>query len=237
MSERAGHPAAESLRALLGGSAGSLKIFPLPEVVLFPGTPGPFHVFEPRYRAMVKAALSGDRLIAVATLRDPADASRSRAPVFPVAGAGFIEADERLPDGRFNILLRGVARVRLVEEILETGRPYREFRVDVMDDVCPPGGPSALAPEVSTLERCVLELARRSEADSGARDLAEAVARMRVPGRLADAVAAALVSDTGSRIAILEELDVGRRIGLVVDEVAALLLGSYGAGGSPAASA
>jgi Lon protease-like protein len=205
--------------------------------VLFPGTPGPFHVFEPRYRAMVKAALSGDRLIAVATLRDPADASQSRAPLFPVAGAGFIEADERLPDGRFNILLRGVARVRLVEEILETGRPYREFRVEVMDDAYPPGGPPALAPEVSTLERCVLELARRSEADSGARDLAEAVARMRVPGRIADAVAAALISDTGSRIAILEELDVGRRIGLVVDEVAALLLGTYGAGGSPPASA
>jgi len=142
-----------------------------------------------------------------------------------------------LPDGRFNILLRGVARVRLVEEILETGRPYREFRVEVLDDVYPPGGPPDLAPQVSTLERCVLELARRSEADSGARDLAEAVARMRVPGRLADAVAAALVSDTGSRIAILEELDVGRRIGLVVDEVAALLLGTYGAGGSPAASA
>jgi hypothetical protein len=60
---------------------------------------------------------------------------------------------------------------------------------------------------------------------------------MRVPGRLADAVAAALVSDTGSRIDILEELDVGRRIGLVVDEVAALLLGTYGPGGSPAASA
>ena len=237
MSERAGHPAAESLRALLGGSAGSLKVFPLPEVVVFPGTPAPFHVFEPRYRAMVKAALAGDRLMAVATLRDPATASGSRAPLFPVAGAGFIEADERLPDGRFNILLRGVARVRLAEEILETGRPYREFRVEVLDDVYPPGGPPALAPEVSTLERCVLELARRSEAESGARDLAEAVARMRAPGLLADAVAAALVSDTGSRIAILEELDVGRRIGLVVDEVAALLLGTYGAGGSPAASA
>ena len=118
--------------------------------------------------------------------------------------------------------------MRLLEEILETGRPYREFRVEVLDDVYPPGGPPALAAEVSTLERCVLELARRSDAESGTRDLAEAVARMRAPGRLADAVAAALVSDTESRIAILEELDVGRRIGRVVDEVAALLLGTYG---------
>ena len=237
MSDRAGNPAAESLRALLGGAAGALKIFPLPEVVVFPGTPAPFHVFEPRYRAMTEAALEGDRFLAVATLRDPAQAAQDRAPLFRVAGAGIIEADERLPDGRYNILLRGVARVRLVEELLSTGRPYREFRVEVLEDHYPPGGPPALATRVSTLERCVLELARLSEADSGARDLAEAAARMRVPGRLADAVAAALVSDTASRLAILEELDVGRRIDRVVDEVAALLLGSQGPGGSPGASA
>ena len=237
MSDPAGHPAAESLRALLGGSAGSLKIFPLPEVVVFPGTPAPFHIFEPRYRAMTEDALAGDRLMAVATLRSPADASQPRAPVHPVACAGFIEADERLPDGRYNLLLRGVARVRLVEELLSTGKPYREFRVEVAEDVYPAGGPPALAAQVSTLERCVLELARRSDAESGERDLAEAAARMRVPGRIADAVAAALVSETSSRLAILEELDVGRRLALVVDEVAALLVGSQDSGGEPFASA
>jgi hypothetical protein len=237
MSERAGHPAAESLRALLGGSTGALKVFPLPEVVVFPGTPAPFHVFEPRYRAMTEAALGGDRLMAVATLRDPAQAHLARAPLFPVAGAGFIEADERLPDGRFNVLLRGISRVRLLEELTGTGHPYREFRVEVLDDVYPPAGPAALSAEVSILERCVLELARRSETDSGTRDLAEAVARMRVPGRMADAVAAALVEDAAARLALLAEVDVRRRIGMVVDEVAALLLGSSPAGGEPAASA
>jgi Lon protease-like protein len=233
----AGHPAAESLRALLGGAQGALKIFPLPEVVVFPGTPAPFHVFEPRYRALVADALAGDRIMAVATLRSPGQSSLERAPVFPVAGAGFIEADERLADARFNILLRGVARVRLVEELLDTGRPYREFRVEVLDDVYPPGGPAALAAEVSTLERFVLELARHSPADSGTRDLAEAVARMRVPARVCDAVAAALVTDTAVRIALLEEQDVARRLGLVVQEVASLLLESPGIDGVPAPSA
>jgi Lon protease-like protein len=154
-----------------------------------------------------------------------------------VAGAGFIEADERLADARFNILLRGVARVRLVEELLDTAKPYREFRVEVLDDVYPPGGPAALAAEVSTLERFVLELARHSPADSGTRDLAEAVARMRVPARVCDAVAAALVTDTAVRIALLEEQDVARRLGLVVQEVASLLLESPGIDGVPAPSA
>lgn len=237
MSEGAGHPAAESLRALLGGSTGALKIFPLPEVVVFPGTPAPFHVFEPRYREMTEAALSGDRLLAVATLRDAGSSALPRAPVFPVAGAGFIEAYERLPDGRFNILLRGVSRVRLAEELLGTGLSYREFRVEVLDDVYPPGGPPALATRVSAVERLVLELARRSEEGSGTRDLAEAVARMRVPGRLADAVAAALVEDTAVRLALLQEVDVGRRLDRVVDEVAALLLGTQAPDGAPGASA
>jgi uncharacterized protein len=237
MSERAGHPAAEGLRALLGGAAGALKIFPLPGVVVFPGTPAPFHVFEPRYRAMTEAALAGDRLIAVATLRDPAEAPLPRAPVHPVAGVGIIEAEERLPDGRFNILLRGLARVRLAEELLDTGRPYREFRAEVLEDVLPPGGPAALQSEVSTVEHLVLELARRSPPGSGERDLAEAVARMRVPGLTADAVAAALVSDEGARLAVLEEVDVRRRLLRVADEVAELLVGEPPDGAPPAASA
>jgi uncharacterized protein len=237
MSDRAGHPAAESLRALLGGAVGALKVFPLPDVVVFPGAPAPFHVFEPRYRAMVADALGGDRLFAVATLRPGAQASAERAPVFPVAGAGFVEADERLEDGRFNVLLRGVARVRLAEEFLGTGKPYREFRVEILDDVYPPGGPAALAAEVSALERFVLELARRSPADSGTRDLADAVARMRVPARICDAVAAALVSDTTTRIELLEEQDVSRRLARVVGEVASLLLESPARSGSPAPSA
>jgi Lon protease-like protein len=236
MSERAGNPA-ESLRALLGGAQGALKVFPLPEVVVFPGAPAPFHVFEPRYRAMVEEALGGDRLLAVATLRPADPASPERPPLFPVAGAGFIEADELLADGRYNILLRGVARVRLVEELLGTGKPYREFRVEILDDVYPPGGPPALAAEVANLERFVLELARRSPADSGTRDLAEAVARMRVPARVCDAVAAALVSDTATRIALLEEQDVARRLARVVEEVASLLLEAPAPEGGPVASA
>ena len=87
------------------------------------------------------------------------------------------------------------------------------------------------------LERFVLELARRSSTDSGTRDLAEAVTRMRVPGRVCDAVAAALVSDTAARLALLEEQDVGRRIAHVVQEVASLLLEAEAPGGMPPPSA
>jgi len=237
MSGRTDSPAAESLRELLGGSAGALKVFPLPGVVVFPGTPAPFHIFEPRYRAMTADALRGDRVLAVATLRSPGDAPMARAPVHRIAGAGFIENDEKLPDGRYNILLRGVARVRLVEEILGTTKPYREFRAEVLDDVYPPAGAGALASEVETLEQIVLELARRLPADTGAPELAEAVARMRIPARMADLVAAAVISDEAARMRILEELDVKARIAIVVREVAALLLQVQGKGGTRTPSA
>ena len=227
--------AGEALLQLLGGATGALKVFPLPGTVVFPGTPAPFHIFEPRYRSMTADALGGDRILAVATLRSPDLADMERAPIHSVAGAGFIEAEERLPDGRYHILLRGVARVQLGEELLDTGRPYREFRAAILDDVYPGGGPQALVSEVETLEQVVIELARRLPADSGAPDLAEAVARMRVPSRIADLVAAAVIDDAGTRLRVLEEVDVTRRLELVTREVAGILLRAPGRSGTPSA--
>ncbi|HEX9289479.1 MAG TPA: LON peptidase substrate-binding domain-containing protein, partial [Anaeromyxobacteraceae bacterium] len=113
------------LRTLLARSCRALKVFPLPGVVVLPGTPTPFHIFEPRYRAMTADALAGDRMLAVATLASEEGATQDRAPVHPIAGAGFLESEERHADGRYHFVLRGVARVRLVAE-LENGKPYRE---------------------------------------------------------------------------------------------------------------
>jgi len=200
-----------------------MKVFPLPGAVVLPGTPTPLHVFEPRYRAMTADALATDRVLAVATLRSAESAHQERAAVHAVAGAGFIEADERLPEGRFNVVLRGVSRVRLVEE-LDRGKPYREFQVEVLEDRYPPEGPAALQGPVEALEQCVYELAGLLPPESGAPQLAEAAARLRSPGRLADMVAAAVVSEPDARLRVLEELDVGRRLEFVMGEVAGVIL-------------
>jgi Lon protease-like protein len=213
----------ESLRAAVQEARGAVKVFPLPGVVVLPGTPTLLHVFEPRYRAMTADALATDRVMAVATLRSGEGAAQARAAVHPVAGAGFIEADERLPEGRFNIVLRGVSRVRLVEE-LDRGKPYREFQVEVLEDRYPPGGPEALQGQVEALEQCVYELAGLLPPESGAAKLAEAAARLRSPGRLADMVGAAVVSEPDARMRVLEELDVGRRLEFVMGEVAGVIL-------------
>ena len=94
-----------------------IPIFPLPEVVFFPDTVLPLHVFEPRYRQMIADCLAGDRWLGVAMLRPGWEKDyQGRPPVHDVAGAGEILQAEVLADGRFNILLDGRARVRILEE-------------------------------------------------------------------------------------------------------------------------
>lgn len=213
----------EELRALLGRACVRLKVFPLPGVVVLPGTPTPFHVFEPRYRQLTATALAGDRMLAVATLASEEGATQDRAPVHPIAGAGFIEAEEQLPDGRFHIVVRGLARVRLVDEI-ENGQPYREFTAELLEDVYPPGGPAALVRQRRALEACVLQLAEVLPPESGAPQLAEIATRTASSSQLADLVAAAVVSEPDKRLAVIEELDVARRLDLVTGEVASVIL-------------
>lgn len=223
MAEHVASAGAGELRSVLARSCAALKVFPLSEVVLLPGTPTPFHIFEPRYRAMTADALAGDRMLALATLASEEGASQDRAPVHPIAGAGVIDAAQLLPDGRYLLNVRGIARVRLVSEI-ENHKAYREFRAELLEDVYPPGGPAALARQRTALEACVLQLAEVLPPESGAPRLAELAARTISPSALADIVASAVVSEPVQRLSVIEELDVARRLDLVIGEVASVIL-------------
>jgi Lon protease-like protein len=210
-----------ALRALLAHGCGALKVFPLPGAVVFPGTPAPFHIFEPRYRAMTEAALAGDRLIAVAPVRGKAEGPSPE--IHPVATACVIEEEERLGDGRFNLVLRGVGRVRLLAE-LANGKLFREFESVPLEDVLPANGTGELAAHVHTLRQCVLDLASRLPPESGAGGLAEAAGHCPSPSLLADLVAAAVITEPEQRYRVLAELRVEERLSLVLAEVAAVIL-------------
>jgi hypothetical protein len=113
-----------------------LPIFPLPNVVLFPNVFLPLHIFEPRYRQMVADALQGDRIIGMVLLRPGWQSDyEGRPPVYTVGCAGVITHAERLPDGRSNIVLRGMEKFRLTGE--DGGRAYRVARVDTIDEPSP----------------------------------------------------------------------------------------------------
>jgi len=105
-----------------------LPLFPL-EAVLLPGTHLPFHVFEPRYRAMLADALAGDRLVGLHPLdADGPSLPDGRPALRPYGCAGEVVEHEALPDGRSNIVLRGAFRYRLEGE--RTGRAYRVGEVE-----------------------------------------------------------------------------------------------------------
>jgi uncharacterized protein len=112
----------------------TIPIFPLPNAVLFPNVFLPLHIFEPRYRAMVRDAMTTDRIIGMVLLRPGYERDYDgRPPVYPIGCAGVITHSEELPDGRFNIILKGIEKFKMTGE--DTSRPYRLAHVEAIPDV------------------------------------------------------------------------------------------------------
>jgi Lon protease-like protein len=133
-----------------------IPIFPLEDAMLFPGVSRPLHIFEPRYRAMVAAALKGDRIIGMVTLRPGYEPNyEGRPPVYPIGCAGEITDFERLPDGRYNIVLRGLVKFRVVDE--DQSQLYRRARVDALPEVPDEGDKEALHKQRQRLEALVTD--------------------------------------------------------------------------------
>jgi len=110
-----------------------IPLFPLPEVVLFPGVQRPLLIYEPRYREMVADALKGNRIIGTVLLRPGFEASyEGRPPIYGIGCAGVIEDYEQMPDGRYAILLRGLTTFRVVSE--DRRKPYRLARVEAIPE-------------------------------------------------------------------------------------------------------
>jgi len=179
-------------------------LFPLPNVVLFPAQLLALHVFEPRYRRLIRDVIARQLTLAVPRLKPGFDASYYGAPpVFELCGVGEISEYSELPDGCFNIVVRGLGRVRLVEEL--RSQPYRVARAEVPLELPAEAGVgkvlrSELAKQVRRVARHLSgpsqQLAALSDADVGAS---------------ADIVAGALIEDPDLRQQLLEELDPCRR--------------------------
>jgi Lon protease-like protein len=118
---------------------GTAPVFPLPSVALLPHVVQPLHVFEERYRILTADALQGPRLIALAVLRPGWEAryERNDLPLHPIVCLSQIEVDQRLPDGRYLLLLRGLLRARIAADASQ-GLPYRRCRLELLPDVYEP---------------------------------------------------------------------------------------------------
>jgi Lon protease-like protein len=110
-----------------------IPLFPLPNVVLFPKTPMPLYIFEERYRIMIRDVLAKDGELVIALLRSGVEPSHMGAPaVHDIACLGKIETSEELEDGKYNIVVIGTHRVRIVREVPHS--PYRMVEVEKIDE-------------------------------------------------------------------------------------------------------
>ncbi|HWH22302.1 MAG TPA: LON peptidase substrate-binding domain-containing protein [Allosphingosinicella sp.] len=188
--------------------AGLLRIplFPLAGALLFPRSQIPLHIFEPRYRAMVRDALSGESLIGMVQPRD-----RKEPPgLFEVGCLGTISTSEELEDGRFNILLDGLSRFRIRRE-LKVETPYRQAEADSsgFDD-------SAEAEPLASVQRAELERESRRYADALGYSVDwESVSRLD-DEMLVNGIAQIAPLDIGSKQALLEAPDIAARADLLV---------------------
>jgi Lon protease-like protein len=111
----------------------TIPLFPLDDIMVFPNIQRPLHIFEPRYRAMVADALKGDRVIGMVQLRPGYEANyEGRPAVFAIGCAGVITESEPLPDGGYNIVIRGLVKFRILSE--DQSRPYRLARVEAIPE-------------------------------------------------------------------------------------------------------
>ncbi|HTN15757.1 MAG TPA: LON peptidase substrate-binding domain-containing protein [Devosia sp.] len=183
-------------------AATRLSIFPISGAILFPGLQLPLHIFEPRYRALVSDALARDRRIGMI---QPQAASEG-APLFAIGCVGKIGEVEALDDGRFNIVLEGEARFRLLRE-LDVKTPFRQIEAELLEE----------ADEVlSHVERASFEHEARDFADrQGYAVDWDSVARLDDTA-LINGVSQIAPFDAAARQALLEAPDIRVRCELLV---------------------
>jgi len=197
-------------------------LFPLAGAILFPRSQLPLHIFEPRYREMVRDAVDGDGRIAMIQPQLVETAPGREPPLYSVGCVGEIVGLEELEDGRFNIVLNGSNRFRLMAEV-DLGTPYRNADLDVgaFDDREPPALPMAERAEV---ER---EARRLGDALGLAVDWS-AVSRLD-DELLVNAIAQVAPFDVSAKQALLEAERLGARADLLVQLMQFLRLSQGGA--------
>jgi Lon protease-like protein len=197
---------------------GLIRLFPLPNVVLFPGAMLPLHIFEARYRQMTTDALAGDRLITMALPRPGWESDYAGSPaIHQVACVGRIMAEQQLPDGRFNILLRGLMRVHITEEVTRPKR-YRTARVDAIDEL--PCTDAAVDTEWRDWLRTQAPELFQDHTELRERFL-KLVDEGLALGALADVVAFTVPFDAEFKQKLLEERDVKRRLEHLAQQLSA----------------
>ena len=191
----------------------AVPLFPLPGTVFIPHTMLPLHVFEPRYRALIADAIAGNGYLAVPRLKPGWEQGyEGRPPVFTHAGFGKIVRHDPLPDGRANIVLLGLGRIKIRQE-LSRDKPYRVAQGDLLTDEFPDGGRARVEAAVRRLRVMLAQVV------SGRPQLAERVSPL-LNGEMGaipfvNGLSHLLLPDVDARQAYVEVQRVDQRIEIV----------------------
>jgi Lon protease-like protein len=187
-----------------------VPVMALSNAVLFPHSLLPLHIFEPRYRDLLAHSLDGDRMFSVALIKKGIDEPTKIDDLCPVAGVGLIRACVGSESGTSNLVLQGLARVRLVDWTQENS--FRVARIELAKSI--PGNPV----EADALSVKVKEFCTRIE-EIGVPlppNLMDHLRRIDSPEILSDVVAAAFVSEAFQRQKLLEAYEVCERLRLLI---------------------
>ncbi|MDP2313988.1 MAG: LON peptidase substrate-binding domain-containing protein [Pseudomonadota bacterium] len=211
-------------RARLQEACRALPLFPLPGTVLLPGSLLPLHVFEPRYRQLVADCLRDQRPLSVCQV-NPEDAEDTAGSprILPYAGVGIIGAHQELPDGRYNVLVQPVGRIRILTESA-SGLVYRVAHAQLLEDATI--NPAELSAEGDRVRSLFTPLVgRMGEVGEG---VARAL-RSLPPARVPEAVASVVLRTNDARQRFLAEDNPLLRAGMVEEAVLTLLAEVSGA--------
>jgi len=198
-----------------------LPLFPLPGTVFFPNTLMPLHVFEPRYRALTRYCIQHSWPMAIVLIEPGHEAAQpGDPPVAKMAGIGHLVMREELDDGRYNIVLQGMARIKILEEQPRNERPYRTARAQLVSDFVLPDQ-ALLQRKAMAVRSALTSLMIR---DHKIREMVSApLLETRSPAVLADALSAMIFNDPVKRQEQLACTRVHERLDRVLDRVAELL--------------
>ncbi len=185
-----------------------LAIFPLTGAVLFPGLQLPLHIFEPRYRAMVQEVLVRDRQIGMVQPRPTVGGGNDAAPpLFDIGCVGHIADVEAMDDGRFNIVLAGLARFRILRE-LDVATPFRQVEAEI--EAAPP------VEALSSIERAGVEQEAKRFADAQGYVVDWAAVTQLDDATLVNGIAQIAPFDAAAKQALLEAASLRERADMAV---------------------
>lgn len=209
----------EDLTYSIENFSGKVRLFPLPNLVLFPHVMQPLHIFEPRYREMLEDALAGDRMVATVLLAPGWETNyEGRPPLYPVACLGRITTHFRLADGTYNVLLLGLRRVKLLHE-LQSKCLFREAKVEIREDHYPPQEIEQYSRFQDKLRKAFLQvLPFLPDAQEQVDQLMNTDVSL---GMLTDIISYMLDIDLGKKQSLLTEIDVYHRTELLLKHLAA----------------